>query len=106
MTSPYGLDYNDLKGTEPYGEISILFAAMMPNGERMVMMITDAASFGRALRARRRELGYTQAFLSEASGLSVSFISDLERGKRTVELDKTIRLANLLGLDCSLTPRG
>lgn len=72
----------------------------------MVEMITDAASFGRALRARRRELGYTQAFLSEASGLSISFISDLENGKRTVELDKAIRLANLLGLDCSLTPRG
>ena len=29
-----------------------------------------------------------------------------ENGKRTVELEKAIRLANLLGLDCSLTPRG
>ena len=72
----------------------------------MIQMITDAASFGQALRARRRELGYTQAFLSEVSGFSVSFISDLENGKRTVELEKAIRLANLLGLDCSLTPRG
>jgi y4mF family transcriptional regulator len=72
----------------------------------MITMITDAASFGQTLRARRRELGYTQAFLSEVSGLSVSFISDLENGKRTVELEKAIRLANLLGLDCSLTPRG
>ena len=106
MTSPYGLDYNALKRIEPYGEIGALTAAMKPNGERVVEMITDAASFGQALRARRRELGYTQAFLSEASGLSVSFISDLENGKRTVELEKAIRLANLLGLDCSLTPRG
>jgi y4mF family transcriptional regulator len=72
----------------------------------MAVMITDAASFGQTLRARRRELGYTQAFLSEASGFSVSFISDLENGKRTAELEKAIRLANLLGLDCSLTPRG
>ena len=72
----------------------------------MVDMITDSVSFGQALRARRRELGYTQAFISEVSGLSVSFISDLENGKRTIELDKAIRLANLLGLDCSLTPRG
>ena len=72
----------------------------------MITMITDAASFGQALRARRRELGYTQSFLSEVSALSVSFISDLENGKRTVELEKTIRPANLLGLDCSLTPRG
>ncbi len=69
-------------------------------------MITDAASFGQAIRTRRRALGYTQAFLSEVSGLSVSFISDLENGKSTVELEKAIRLANLLGLDCSLTSRG
>ena len=68
-------------------------------------MITDAATFGNALRQRRKELGYTQAFLAEFSGFSVSFISDLENGKSTVELGKAIFLANLLGLDCSLTPR-
>ena len=68
-------------------------------------MITDAKSFGEALRKRRQELGYTQAFLSEFSGFSVSFISDLENGKNTAELGKAIFLANLLGLDCSLTPR-
>ena len=68
-------------------------------------MITDAATFGNALRQRRKELGYTQAFLAEFSGFSVSFISDLENGKSTAELGKAIFLANLLGLDCSLTPR-
>ena len=68
-------------------------------------MITDARGFGQALRQRRKELGYTQAFLSEFSGFSVSFISDLENGKATVELGKAIRLANLLGLDCSLMQR-
>ena len=69
-------------------------------------MITDAASFGAAIRKRRKELGYTQAFIAEFSGFSISFISDLENGKKTAELEKSIRLANLLGLDCSLTPRG
>ena len=68
-------------------------------------MITDANSFGRALKQRRKELGYTQAFLSEFSGFSISFISDLENGKSTAELGKAIYLANLLGLDCTLTPR-
>ena len=68
-------------------------------------MITDAKSFGQELRKRRKELGYTQSFLSEFSGFSVSFISDLENGKSTAELGKAIYLANLLGLDCSLTPR-
>ena len=69
-------------------------------------MITDAASFGKAIRERRQELGYTQAFLSEFSGFSVSFISDLENGKPTIELGRAIRLATLLGLDCTLVPRG
>ena len=69
------------------------------------MMITDAKSFGQALRARRKALGYTQAFVSQFSGFSVSFISDLEGGKETAELGKAICLANLLGLDCSLTER-
>lgn len=70
------------------------------------MRITDAASFGRALRERRKMLGYTQAFLADVSGFSVSFISDLENGKETVELGRAIRLANLLGLDCGLEARG
>ena len=68
-------------------------------------MITDAKSFGNAIRQRRKDLGYTQAFLSEFSGFSVTFISDLDNGKSTAALGKAIYLANLLGLDCSLTPR-
>ncbi len=69
------------------------------------MQITSAASFGKAIRARRKELNYTQGFLAEFSGLSVSFISDLENGKRTAELEKAIYLANLLGLDVCLKGR-
>ena len=68
-------------------------------------MITDAKSFGAALRQRRKSLGYTQAYLAEFTGFSVSFISDLENGKPTAELGKSIHLANLLGLDCILKPR-
>lgn len=69
------------------------------------MIVTDAKQFGEAVRKRRKALGYTQSFLSAFSGLSVSFLSDLENGKKTIELEKAIRVANLLGLDCSLTPR-
>ena len=68
-------------------------------------MITDAKAFGEAIRKRRKELGYTQSWLSEFSGFSISFISDLENGKPTAELGKAIYLANLLGMDCNLTVR-
>ena len=70
------------------------------------MKITDAASFGKTLCTRRKELGYTQKYLSEFTGLSVSFISDLENGKPTIELGKALQLANLLALDCNLSTRG
>ena len=70
------------------------------------MAVTDAKSFGKALRDRRKALGYTQAYLSEFTGFSVSFISDLERGKETAELGKAIYLANMLGLDINVTARG
>ena len=50
------------------------------------MKITDAKSFGNALRKRRKELGYTQSYISEFTGFSVSFLSDLENGKSTAEL--------------------
>ena len=70
------------------------------------MHISNARQFGEALRKRRKELKYTQAFLAEFSGFSVSFPSDLEHGKSTAELGKALYIANILGLDLNLEPRG
>ena len=61
---------------------------------------------GKAIRDRRKELNYTQTYLSEFTGFSVSFISDLERGKPTVELEKTLKIINILGLDILIEKRG
>lgn len=70
------------------------------------MKITDSKSLGEAIRLRRKELHYTQAYLSEFTGLSVSFLSDLERGKPTAEIEKTLRVINILGLDIFVEKRG
>lgn len=69
------------------------------------MKITDSKSLGQAIRERRKELNYTQAYLTDFTGLSVSFISDLERGKPTAEIEKTIRLVNILGMDLPVERR-
>ncbi len=69
------------------------------------MKITNGAEFGEAIKERRKELGYTQVYISEVSGLSASFISNLENGKSTAELGKAIQLANLLGLDLIINKR-
>ncbi len=70
------------------------------------MKITDAASLGNIIRSRRKELKYTQGYISEITGLSVSFLSDLENGKPTAEIGKTIEVINLLGLDILVEARG
>lgn len=70
------------------------------------MKIADSASFGKAVRNRRKALGYTQKYISDFSGLSVSFISDLENGKPTVELEKALYVANVLALDVFAEERG
>ena len=70
------------------------------------MKIIDTKSLGQAIRSRRKELGYTQGFLSDFTGLSITFISDLENGKPTAEIEKTIRLINILGLDLLIEKRG
>ena len=70
------------------------------------MKITDSKSLGNAIRNRRKELKYTQADISYFTGLSVTFISDLERGKPTAEIEKTIILINMLGMDLFIEKRG
>lgn len=70
------------------------------------MITNDVKDFGKELKKRRKELGYTQAYISEFTGFSVSFISDLENGKATAEIGKAIKYANLLGLDIKLDVRG
>lgn len=52
--------------------------AICPWKEEKTMLITDTGSFGAAIRGRRKELAYTQAYISQISGFSVSFLSDLE----------------------------
>ena len=70
------------------------------------MKITDSKSLGQAIRERRKELNYTQSYVSDFTGLSVTFISDLERGKPTAELGKALHLASILGLDINVKIRG
>lgn len=70
------------------------------------MKILDVISLGSAIKERRKELNYTQKFLSEITGLSSSFISDLEHGKETTEIGKVLFLINTLGLNFILEKRG
>ncbi len=71
-----------------------------------IMLINDIETFGSELKKQRKRLGYTQAYISEFTGFSVSFISDIENGKATAEIGKVLHYANMLGMDVKLEARG
>lgn len=70
------------------------------------MKIYEVNELGREIKKRRKELGYTQSYIASFTGFSMSFISDVENGKSTVELGRVITLANILGMDIEITKRG
>jgi len=69
------------------------------------MKIKNVSEFGNIIKQRRKALGYSQSEISESTGLSVTFISDLENGKKTIEFGKALILANMLGLDMEIKER-
>lgn len=69
------------------------------------MKANSAKAFGEAIRKRRKELGYTQAQLAAFSGCSTPFLSALENGKPTAELERSLRVACTLGLDIFVESR-
>lgn len=68
--------------------------------------IENTVSFGQVLRDRRKDQGLPQADLAGLCNVGVRFISDLERGKDTVEIGKTLQVLQCLGLELQLLARG
>jgi len=54
---------------------------------------------GKIIQKRRKSLGMKQADLALVSGTGVRFISDLENGKETCVIGKTLKVMQTLGLE-------
>lgn len=52
-----------------------------------------------AVRIARRSLGVTQRQLALAAGTGLRFVIDLEKGKPTCQLGKTLAMLNTLGVE-------
>jgi HTH-type transcriptional regulator / antitoxin HipB len=67
--------------------------------------MTTTTDIAAAVRAARRKLKMRQADLAAAAGVGVRFLIELEAGKPTAQLGKTLAVLNALGLDSNLAPR-
>lgn len=71
-----------------------------------MQIIRNMDAMGAAIRKRRKEMGYTQAFLAAYAGVSASFLSELENGKETIQMNKMLLILQLLGMDLFVDERG
>lgn len=62
------------------------------------MIISNSKELGLLIKTTRKTQGMTQAELAGASGTGVRFIVDIERGKPTCELEKTLLIVSMLGI--------
>ena len=62
------------------------------------MDIKTTEQLGMAIRTRRKQLKVTQKELAMTCGTGLRFIVDLEKGKPTCQIGKTLQVLQALGL--------
>ena len=76
----------------------------MPERERQTPDIADQtavnlpADIGNLVRMRRKKFGLTQAMAAALCNVGTRFLSDLENGKPTIHLGKTMRVLKNFGI--------
>lgn len=60
--------------------------------------ITTPEDIGNLIKQWRKEQHLTQTELAAASGVGVRFIVDLEKGKESCEIGKTLNVIKMLGI--------
>ena len=66
---------------------------------------STAADIGAAIRKKRKEDGLTLADAAALCGVGYRFLSDLENGKKTVQMGKVLQVLTALGLDLYVASR-
>lgn len=64
----------------------------------------EAKDIGRLIQQTRKKLKLNQSELALTSGTATRFISDLENGKASCQLGKTLSVLYALGIRIELTP--
>lgn len=61
-------------------------------------LIDSPATLGALVREVRQDLGLTQTELADVARTTLRFVSELERGKTTAQIDGVLRVLDALGI--------
>lgn len=70
------------------------------------MEIQSLKDISSQIRTRRKSLGFTQAECAAFCGVGIRFLSELENGKESIHLGKTLHVLKMLGLNLQLLENG
>lgn len=69
-------------------------------------LIKSVDALGKYIRAVRKQQGLTQADIAGLAAIGNRFVVDLEKGKPTIQLQKTLDVLALLGLELVIRKKG
>jgi HTH-type transcriptional regulator/antitoxin HipB len=75
------------------------------NGHAM-NKVSNAKELGAFVRQRRKQAGLTLKDAAGMAGVGIRFLSELERGKPTLQLGLAIEVLQLFGLELHVRARG
>ena len=75
---------------------------MIPNGNKVNIAAATPAQLGKVVRQQRKAQGLTQKELAGLCGVGVRFLGELERGKESCEIGKTLLIVKMLGISLML----
>ena len=90
----------------PLGKIGISARGCVgfhPDRDDHLVLVESAAALGQAAKAQRLRLGMTQAELALVAGVGVRFIGELEAGKPTLQLERSVQVVQALGFELQLS---
>ena len=68
--------------------------------------VSNAKELGTLVRQRRKQAGLTLKDAAGMAGVGIRFLSELERGKPTLQLGLAIEVLQLFGLELHVRARG
>jgi y4mF family transcriptional regulator len=71
-----------------------------------MVKIENPFDIGKLVRQRRKEAGLTLQEAAGMAGVGIRFLSELERGKPTLQLGLVLKVLQLFGLELHVRARG
>ena len=71
----------------------------------MAFLYFHSRRTGRIIRYKRKEIGVRREVAAGMTGVGTKFLSQLENGKETAELGKTLQVLRKIGREVYISPR-